>query len=570
MIQRGAPPHPRASAVALALVALAACGGRSARPAAPASAGAAAPDQAATPRLVVLLVVDGLPSWSFDEKRRLATAGFARLAREGVTYVAASYPYAATHTGPGHATLVTGAPPSVTGIVANRWFDVAGGRVVDAVEDPDSPMVNLGPPRSAPLVGASPRHLLVPSVGDALLGATGGRARVVAISLKRHAAVLLGGKRPGAAVWYDEELGAFGTSRHYGEAPAWLSRLAAEHPVAPRVAAYEWTPADRAALARATRLPDRAPGELGIFGNGPTFPHRPGQAERPGLAFQATPLSDDLLLEAALAAIDGERMGADDVPDLLLLSFSAHDLVGHGWGQESWESLDQFIRLDRVIGALLDGLDARVGRGRWALVFTSDHGATRVAEQTAGSGGRGRRIDPAEVDAAVKAAARRAIGPGEWIAHTREQLIYLTPAALALPAARRDRLLDAVVAAARGVPDVAVAMRTDGLWPEGGATPTSCDDRVDEAALVCRSVHRPRSGDVWYGPAAGSVLMERPWDTSTHGSTSDDDRRVPLIVVEPGVAPKVVTSPVVMLQVAPTLARQLGVDPPPAAVAPPL
>lgn len=564
----------------LALLALLAAGATSCSGGA--SAPTAGPGRAAStaprPRLVVLLVVDGLPSWSFVSKMKSARAGFARMMRDGVYYRAASYPYAATYTGPGHAALVTGTPPAVSGIVSNRWYDPVAGRAVDAVEDDGAPMLAVGPAAastpSPPSKGASPKNLLVDSVGDSLIQATGGRAHVVALSVKRHAAVLLGGHRPTVAAWFDEGQSAFATSRYYAAStPAWLRQLAADHPAAPRIASYVWEHADPAWLAATTGLTDRAPGELGIFGHGPVFPHRPSAAERPGQAVQATPLSDQLLLEAALAALAGEHMGEDDVPDLLLVSFSAHDIIGHGWGQESWESLDEFARLDRIIGGLLDQLDNRVGRGRWALVFASDHGATHVIEQTVAAGGTARRVDPAAVGAAAQAAASRAIGPGEWIADTREQLLYLTAAAQALPAARRDRLLDAVVAAVRATPGVGVAVRTDAFAAvTDGATDgaAGCDRLSELDAVLCRSINHPRSGDVYYGPADGSVLMEKPWDTATHGSANAQDRRVPIIVIEPGAAPRAVDRPISSLQVAPTLARLLGIAAPPRALAPSL
>jgi predicted AlkP superfamily pyrophosphatase or phosphodiesterase len=519
--------------------------------------------ESSRPRLVVLLVVDGMPSWSFDAKLRSARSGFARLVRDGVFYRQAAYPYAATYTGPGHAALVTGAPPSVSGIVANRWYDRERAREVDAVEGLDDPMLDVAAPPAAPSPGASPRLLLVDSVGDALRSSTGGSARVVSLSMKRHASVLLGGRRPNGAFWFDEAQAAFSTSRYYAEAaPAWLRELAARSPARPRIADYVWQPSDPTWLAARTGLADDAPGEIGIYGHGPVFPHRPGAAEKPAQATQATPLADELLLEAILAAIDGERLGADDVPDLLCISFSAHDYIGHGWGQESWESLDEFAVLDRVVGALLDQLDSRVGRGRWALVFASDHGATRVVEQSVAAGRSAHRIDPTALGEAAAAAARQAVGPGEWIADTREQLVYLSPAARGLADAERGRLLDAVVAMLRATPGVEMAVRADAL--------PGCDGLAEREAMACRSIHPARSGEIYFTPNAGSVVMKKPWDTSTHGSASDDDRRVPIIVVEPGARPARIDRPVSTLQVAPTLARLLGIAPPPQARATPL
>ena len=553
-------PRRRLSRLVLAALALStACGGDSPQPS------TARPVARARPRLVVLLVVDGLPRWSFDRKVRDSHAGFARLLREGVDHEAAALPYAATYTAPGHAALVTGGAPAVTGIVSNRWYDRQLGAEVDAIADADQPILDVtGRPGGERATGASPHRLLVDSVGDALSRSTGGRARVVSLSIKRHAAVLMGGRRPTAAFWLDEGQVAFTTSRYYGEtAPAWLRELAARHPIAPRLSRYVWRAADPARLAAVTGLGDDAPGERGLYGLGPVFPHRPAGVEEPAKALATTPLANDLLLEAALAAIGGERLGQDEVPDLLCVSFSTHDLIGHGWGQESWESRDEFAHLDEVVGRLLDELDVRVGRGRWALVFSSDHGTTPVVEQSVAAGRAARRVDPDALGKAMATAARAAAGPGEWIADSREQHIYLTPAARALPQARKDALLDALLETLRATPGIGLAVRGDALA-------AGCDALPEPEALFCRSFHPDRSGDILYSPSAGSVVMEKPWDTSTHGSISDDDRRVPLVVVEPGVASRRNRRPVSTLQVAPTLARLLGIAPPSHASAPPL
>jgi hypothetical protein len=159
----------------------------------------------------------------------------------------------------------------------------------------------------------------------------------------------------------------FTTSRYYGERlPGWLRDLAREHAIEPRLATYAWTPRDAARLARETGLPDRSPAEPGKYGLGPVFPHLPREAKLPAAALVATPLGDEVLLEAALAALDGESLGRDEVPDLLCVRFSSHDHIGHGWGLESWESTDQFARLDAVVARLLDALDALdAAAGRW-------------------------------------------------------------------------------------------------------------------------------------------------------------------------------------------------------------
>jgi len=534
----------------LALLAAAvACAGAETRPS----------PESKRPRLVVLVVVDQLPLWAFEKRlsRLPAGGGFHRILSRAVYFPNAHLPYAATSTSTGHAALVSGAPPSVTGIIGNKWYDRDARAEIEVVEDARYPLLEQSAGEGH-LAGVSPARLEVESVGDALLRATGGRGRAVSVSLKSRAAVLMGGQHPTRAVWYEKSPPMFTTSRYYGErVPGWVEDLAREHPIAPRLATYRWTPRDPAALAEETGLPDRSPAEPGKYGLGPDFPHVPHEAKEPAAALVATPLGDQLVLEAALAAIDGEQLGRDEVPDLLCVSFSSHDHIGHGWGLESWESTEQFALLDGVIAQLLDALDARVGRGRWALVFATDHGGTPVPEHTGGA-----HVDPDRFMAPLVAAARAVAGPGTWISFVHEQWIYLSPAARSLPEIKRGALLDALVAALKEQPGVAMAVRTDAIRGE-------CDRRAGIEALACRAAH-PRAGEIFWAPPPGSVAMKLPWDATNHISPNPADRAVPLAVIAPGRAPHTVPAEVSTLQVAPTLARLLGVPPPRAAAAPDL
>lgn len=540
--------------VALVLgCALVACGGT--RPP------AAGPAPAARPKLVVLVVIDQLPTWAFDARRPFLTGGIARLVAEGHEGVL-ELPYAATQTAVGHAALATGAPPSVTGIIGNKWWDRASGALTSSVADPAAPLLSVtGPPGPFPV---SPRHLRVEAVGDALKRATGGAGKVVTVSFKDRSAILMGGRRPDLAVFYDDAQAAFTTSRYYADrVPAWLAALATTSPVRPRLAPYVWSADDPALLARMTGgRPDQAPGEFDLYGIGLTFPHALGKARDPASDVEVTPLAEEITLEAALAAIAGEGLGADDVPDFLAISFSGHDYVGHMYGLESWEAADAFLRLDRAIGRLAETLDATCGRDGWALVLSSDHGGAHTPEVTQAGGGTAGRLNPMDLAVAAQAAAQGVLGPGTFTLPGYD-LIYVTDAVNALPAARRDAVLDAIVAGLGKVPGVGFVGRKDRL--AGG-----CDERTGLDALYCRSIDPERTGEVMYGPAPGWVVMMPPFDATAHGSANDPDRFVPVLVRGPGVAPGRDPAPVSSLRVAPTLAALLGVAPPAAATAPAL
>lgn len=550
---------PRAgSAAALAALALTTvgCGTPPARREAP------PPPAAATtrPKLVVLVVIDQLPTWAFDARRPHLTGGFKRLLDGGREHTL-ELPYAATQTAVGHATLATGVPPSVHGIIANKWWDRAAGALTASVGDPGSPLLSVGATPGP--WSASPRWLRTDTVGDALERATQGKSKVVGVSFKDRSAILTAGHKADLAVFYDDAQAAFTTSKYYApEPPAWLTALATDHAVRPRLAPYVWNADDPAALAKMSGRPDDAPGEADLYGIGKTFPHPLARAHDPAADVEVTPLAEEITLEAAFAAIDGVGLGQDDVPDFLAISFSGHDYVGHMYGLESWEAFDAFLKLDRLLGKLEDKLDATCGKDGWAMVLTSDHGGTPTPEVTQAQGQSAGRLNPADLVKVAEDAATKLLGKGPWI-QPGYDLLYMTPKFLALDAAKKDATLDAIVAALRAVAGVGFSGRADKLSGD-------CDRRPALDALYCRSVDAERTGEILYGPAAGWVVMLPPFDATAHGSANDPDRFVPALIKAPGLEPGRSTAPASTLSVAPTLAALLGVPPPDGATAPPL
>lgn len=520
------------------------------------------PVRAARPtRLVVLIVVDQLSTWAFERDRALYRGGFARLLRDGAYVRAGELPYASTFTAPGHAAIATGAPPSVHGVVGNSWYRRDEGVERPAEYDPDAPALRVGPPHRGtlgPEDSASSRALRVEGVADALRRATGDRARSVTISLKSRAAVFVGGKRPGVAVWYEPAAGGMTTSRAFArEAPRWLVELARTRP-ATRFFDQTWAPLDAGLLARATGIPDDAVGEGAVHGLGRAFPHALAASDNPSRVLFHTPFGDELVMDAALAAIPALQLGADDVPDLLAISFSAHDYAGHLWGPESWEVLDLKLRLDAALGRLFDALDARLGRGGWAAVLTADHGVTPVVERSKVTGAR--RIRTEEIARAVEAVLEPRIGKGPWVVRIASGNVYLARAFADAPAGERDGALTAAADAIGRIPGVAAAARSDRLAGR-------CDRLSPLLRALCLSVVPGEAGELLVVPSAGSVITNHA-SGSHHDAPFDDNRHVPILVLAPGLAPQ--TGAGSLLQVAPTVAALLRVPPPAAATEPPL
>ena len=529
---------------------------------APATPSAHSPHAAAGNHLVVLLVIDQWPEWSFEMKRTTLHGGFERLLREGEWHVG-RHPSAATLTAPGHALLGTGEPSARSGILSNEWWHRDLGRPLKAVEAEDG--------------SVSAVWLRVPGLGDAVAASHGG-AKAVAVSLKERAAVLPLG-HTGTAFYYDPKSAAF-TGVVLGPAPApgqpqvsgpapqpslgrsisgqpvipWLADWNRTHPIEPRTH-DAWNPLDASRLPGLSGVADDQPGEVGAKGFGPTFPHDPMATQDPADAVYAMPLGNDVVFETALGAIEGEHLGKGEAPDLLVISLSAHDYIGHGWGHESWEMWDFEQRLDRQLGAFLDQLDHKIGAGHWTMVVTSDHGASPMPDANGG------RLTHHQVQVAANNAAAAVLGPGEWIDNAHYPTLYLSKAALAQPKGELASATKHVINALRSFPGIE---RVDLVASFTG----HCETRTGDDRALCLTFDPERSGEIFYLPAKGWIMdSEGEHAATAHGSIHDYDRLVPVILLPPGRkahepqrAP--LTGELDIARIAPLLAGWLGVRTP--------
>lgn len=511
-------------------------------------------------RLVVLIVVDQLPSWSFERDRGKTRAGLARLLRGGVYYKYARFPFAATATAPGHAALATGASPTQTGILANSWFRRGSGEVVSAVSDATSRVHVIGKPAKSTTKpgeehrrGASAVQLQVDGIADTLRKSAKG-AKSVAVALKSRAAILVLGKRPDLAIWYDPSQVAMTTSTYYAiEPPPWLVQLAKDKPITGRLA-DEWRPLDAEACAAHCAIPDTGPGEGNPYKLGNAFPHLLAEASKPERALRLTPTGTDIVLETAKAAIAGEGLGADDVADVLAISISSHDYAGHAWGQESWERFDLFMRMDQALGELMTHLDETIGKGRYAVVLTSDHGAIPMIEQSHARKLEAHRVFVPKIEAAAEAAAAKVLGKkGDWIVSVSAGTLYLSPR---IPVARKSQVVAAVREAVATIPGIGYTAAVTDIHGD-------CDARKDAIEqMACRSVHPELSGEVFFAAGPRSLITTTYTTGTSHGSPNPEDTTVPIIVYHPSMKPKTVSEPVSTLDVATTVSVLLGVPGP--------
>jgi hypothetical protein len=540
------------------MLVLVACGPRSESPppvpatdtSAPARATAA--DQTAPPRMVVVVVLDQVGAWVFDRYRDQLDADGAMRAgtRRGALYTG-RYSYAATYTAVGHATISTGAGPAEHGVVANNVWDRAGAQNRSVFDDGQHRVLGVDD------AFAGPGAMRVETVADLLHRATGGDAVIAALSHKDRGAIPGGGRHADLVLWYDKSLPGFTTSTFYAEAlPAWLTAWLADNPIDARLGPWEPLDPDGYAVLLG---PDDGPGEGDLHGFGTTFPHEPGRTTKPYDLFRYSPASAEHLIELAGEVVQRLDMGADAVPDLLTLSISTTDYVGHAFGPHSWEYLDNLIRVDRALGAFLRRLEAE--RGPIAVVITSDHGQAPNPQVSVLKGREAGRIYKDLLEPALDAAAEKALGPGDWVDAFVPPFVYLGPDAE--KGARRDRVIAALLPALEAMPEVAAAYEVRSLL---GRT-ADPDQQVRTAAL---SIHPEAGGDVFVVPQRWTVVDDgSPRGAGTsHGTPYAYDQEVPIVVWGPGVASGTARAVVDQRRVAATIAVLLGLDATPGGIDP--
>ncbi len=500
-----------------------------------APAPAAAP--AAAPRLVVVCAVDQLARWVFAaaEPHFAADGGFRRLQARGVAFDECAFVHACTETGPGHATIGTGADARTHGIVKNEWFDAATRGKVYCVSEPGAAAV----PEFPEGAGRGPLQLLVPTVGD-LLREHSPASRVVAIAHKDRAAILMGGRRANAVVWFENSTGNFVTNAIWG-APEWLVALGKTRPADPW---FGWNWERSAAAAAYADCVDDRKFEMVHASNGKrTLPVaiKGGRGDAPNAAFYLeaylSPIANELVQTAALSALRGERLGQDDVPDLLCISYPASDTVGHYFGPDGIEARDTLLRFDGLLGRLLDGLDREVGAGRYAFVLTADHGVGLPPEEAkARSLGGGRALVHTRARAAAEQDLRAhfaATGGDPFVSYAGEYSLSLDRARIV---AARPGVDAAVAFAEAGTVAAAAVAKVPGI-ARGYA--------VDEVLANGPGSADPLRAAFWHGLVAGRsgdvvFVVEPYWleasVPASHGTPYAYDREVVLFAFGPGMA----------------------------------
>jgi predicted AlkP superfamily pyrophosphatase or phosphodiesterase len=509
----------------------------------------------APPKLVVVLVMDQLRGDYLARFRPFfGEQGFKRFLERGAYFTQGRYQNAITKTCAGHAVVATGSHAEINGIIGNEWWDQDARGEMYCAGDAEVELIGSDRP------GRSPRNLIGTTIGDVLKLSNVGQSRVVTVAGKDRSAIMLGGRLADAAYWMEDSL--FVTSTYYRkDLPDWARRFNG----AGKVSAYfgkEW---DRALPAEAYRVqgPDDVPEERSKGGMGRTFPHPLGVGEaRPGKgfieAFETTPFHNDIVLEFAMEAVRNERLGRGGAPDILGISFSANDRVGHAYGPDSHEVMDMMVRSDQLLERLFAFLDEEVGLEQTLVVLTGDHGVAPLPEfvnrQFPNAGAL--RMHPREVRETVEEAMTArygAAGEGRsWVSFQKNPQVYLNADLLAerkIPVAEAETTIQAAVGALPGI--FAAHTRTE----------LATARAAGGASSVLLSFYPERSGHLVYILKPYVIEDSNP-DGTDHGTPWSYDQLVPIVWYGAGIRAGVYHTEAYVADIAPTIAAILGIDKP--------
>jgi predicted AlkP superfamily pyrophosphatase or phosphodiesterase len=486
-------------------------------------------------RLVLLIAIDQFRYDYLTRFREEYKGGIDRLLKDGADFVNANLEHYPTVTAVGHSTMLTGATPKISGIVGNDWYDRESGKTVTSVSDDSTQLIggSSGP-------GASPHRLLVSTVGDEMKRAHRDHPKVIGISLKDRSSILPSGHMADAAYWYDTKTGDFVSSTYYfRDLPDWAQSFNKRR-LADKYAGVEWR-FDAAS-------PDglfKMPAEFGA---------------KLSAAVYSSPFGNELLEQFAEEAVRQEKLGQRDSVDLLTLSLSSNDAVGHSFGPDSPRVHDMCIRTDRELGKLFTYLDQSIGMQHILVVLTADHGVAPVVEQLQQERMPGGRMNNATVFDPMRQALIARFGAGEWLLNTAGSSPYLNWKLIAEKKLDPGEVERVAASAIASVPHVSrVYTRQQLLLGEVSG------DTLSER--VVRSFSSGRSGDL-------EVLLDPYWvrdaTGTTHGTPYSYDTHIPLIFMGPGVKAGRYVRPVALNDVAPSLATLLDIETPSGSVGRPL
>lgn len=331
------------------------------------------------PKLVVGIVIDQM---RWDYLNRFAplfkqNGGFKRMMQEGFSCDNTQIGYTPSITACGHSGIYTGSVPAIHGITGNAWWDALQKRAVYCTEDKSVAGVGAKGSSDGQM---SPRNLQTTSISDELRLSTNFRSKVIGIAIKDRGAILPAGHSANGAYWFDAKSGYFITSTYYtNQLPEWVNQFN-NRKLPDSLLNLGWQKALKDEVYPLYATADEKTYEGTPFGRNQTkMPYDLKRAENEGYGkLPSTPHGNTITAEMAKAAVLAEGLGKDEITDLLAISFSSPDYIGHSFGPNSWELVDNYVRLDEELGKLFDFLDAKIGKGRYTAFLSADHAVAHV------------------------------------------------------------------------------------------------------------------------------------------------------------------------------------------------
>lgn len=503
------------------------------------------------PKLVVGIVVDQM-RWDYLTRyqSRYTNGGFKRMIRDGFSHDNAFIQFTPTFTAAGHASVYTGTVPALNGIIGNNWYSRMLGRVVYCTDD--STVSAVGSNSNAGKM--SPLNLWSSGICDEIRLSTNFRSKVIGIAIKDRGAILPAGHSANAAYWFDNSIGGFISSTYYmKELPGWMTEFNARN-LAEKYMSTDWnTLFPINTYVQSSEDEKKYEGILG--GEDYTFPHTlPAIKNNRFEVFKNTPFANSYTFEAGKAAIEGEDLGTDEFTDVLAISFSSTDYIGHTFGPNSIEMEDTYLRFDRDLEAFFNYLDKKIGKGQYLTFLTADHGAAHVPgflnEHNMPAG----TASGSAIRTSLNNAVQKELNISNAVSSVINYQVYLDYEKVKED--DREKVESIMIKELLKRPEVsqAFSLADAGEFP----LPLKVVDRVRNG------YNQKLSGDIQY--LLKPAYFEGGSTGTTHGAWNPYDAHIPLIWMGWKIKPGRSGKEVYMTDIAPTLADLLKIQAPNASI----
>lgn len=504
------------------------------------------------PKLVVGIVIDQM-RWDYLYRYYnlyQPDGGFKRLLSQGFSCENTMIPYIPSFTACGHTSIYTGSVPAIDGITGNDWWDYDVSKLVYCTEDVNEQTVGSSNTEGK----MSPHNMLVTTIGDELRLATNFNSKVIGIALKDRAAILPAGHSANAAYWYDDTTGNWITSTYYmKDLPGWVKDINSRKLV-DSFYAKDWN--TLYPLSEYTQsAPDVEPYEYRPFGGKESFPYslQPYIGKAYGI-IHVIPAGNTFTFDMAKAAITGEQLGKSSNTDMLAISISTTDYIGHTFGPNSVEAEDNFLRLDKDIGDFLNFLDQQIGKGQYLVFLTADHGVAHVPAFLKQHSIPAGNVDDEKISDQLNALLKDKFSTDNLVIGIVNNQVFLDHNALSSSKKiDKQKVYDAVI---------------DFLIHQSGIARAFAIDALNEVTLnstiknkVANGYYPSRSGDI-------QIIFQPQWIDgfliagTTHGEWNPYDAHIPLVWYGWNITPGKTNREVDMTDIAPTIAAMLHIQMP--------